>query len=92
MARSTAYIPNAYPWVNGMSLFNPGNNIPRANTESNANVVRIWPTTYRIPAYGLSAQLSFVRGPSTPVQNNRYAPMNTGFNVMMPGLNKTPFG
>jgi hypothetical protein len=76
----------------GGGVFNPGFVGPRTNLESQGSCVRPWPTIYTIPARGLGAMPTFQLGPTLPVFNNRLAGGAPGYNIMMPGLGKTPFG
>jgi hypothetical protein len=90
----THYYPNPEVLNWGVSLFNPGEPGPRFSSwgELEANMPRTWPTPYRWRLMGLGAMPLFQLGYTAPTFNNQYAPYAPGFNVIMPGLSRTPFG
>ena len=88
----TRYVQQDYPWFTGTNPVNLGVGGPRTNFETQAGMPRVWPTNYRIPLRGIGAMPTFSLGFSLPVFNNQLAGGAPGYNVMMPGLGKQPFG
>jgi len=90
---SAAYAP---PWVApGMETVNYGDTSgPRWNAtgEVEANLPKPWPAQYAWTLRGLGAMPLFQLGYTAPVFNNQFSPMSVGYNVIIPGLSRTPFG
>lgn len=79
-------------FATGGDVFNPGVPGPRTNAETMATVPRVWPTCYQIPQRGMGpAAVAYLPTPNAIV-NNRIAGGAPGYNIMMPGLSKSPFG
>lgn len=92
-AHITDYVPPEYPWFTGAQTVNLGVGGPRTSPEYQGNEPRVWPAAFRVPARGLGAMPVFALGVTDPVFNNQYASgYMPGYNVMIPGLAKTPFG
>lgn len=88
----TRYTPQKYPWVSGANVVNLGEPGPRSNFENQGAMPRVWPAIYQVPARGIGAMPLFQLGPTVPTFNNSLAPYAPGYNVLMPGLSKKPFG
>jgi hypothetical protein len=88
----TRYKPLYPPWYTGTQVINLGTGGPRTNLENQAGLPRVWPTAYRVALRGIGAMPVFGLGFSLPVFNNQLAGGAVGYNVMMPGLGKPPFG
>ena len=89
------YRPQQYPWVEGLQPHNPGvSGGPRlhALSEFQGAMPRVWPTTYHWTLMGLGAMPLYALGVTTPTFNNRLAPMSVGYNTMLPGMSRRPFG
>jgi hypothetical protein len=89
---STAYQP---PWVYTAELREGGDsNVPRFSVigEIESNCPKPWPAQYQWRLMGIGAMPRFQLGYTTPTFNNQMAPMSVGYNTLMPGLNRTPFG
>jgi hypothetical protein len=85
--------PNPLRFILGPQVFNPGFPAgPRTNLESQGACPRVWPVVYRVPLRGVGNLGLFQLGPTLPVFNNALAGGAPGYNVMMPGLGKNPFG
>lgn len=91
----TRYVQQDYPWVEGYQPNNLGiSGGPRysATGEVEAAFPRTWPTPYGWRLMGLGAMPLFQLGYTAPVFNNQFSPYPPGYNVIMPGINRTPFG
>jgi hypothetical protein len=94
----TFYDAPAYdpPWVwPGVQAVEPGDSSgPRFSAigEVEANCPKVWPAQYMWRLMGLGAMPTFQIGYTAPVFNNQFSPMSVGYNTIMPGLNRTPFG
>jgi hypothetical protein len=90
---AAAYDP---PWVwPGVQVVEPGDSSgPRlsATGEIEANYPKPWPAQYKWTLMGLGAMPRFQLGYTAPVFNNQFSPMSVGYNTIMPGINRTPFG
>jgi len=87
------YTPrNPLRFLVGSTVFHPGEVGPRTNLESQGACPRVWVPTYQIPARGLGAMPVFQIGPTKPVFNNQIAGGGPGYNTVLPGLGKSPFG
>jgi hypothetical protein len=89
------YFQQPYPWVAGYQPVNLGTSGgPRlsATGEHQASLPRPWPTQYGWRLMGLGAMPRFALGYTSPTFNNQFAPYAPGYNVIMPGINRTPFG
>lgn len=84
--------PNPRRFIATGQVFNPGDAGPRTNLENQANCPRVWPVVYGVRLMGLGSMPVFGLGPTLPVFNNQYAGGAPGYNVMIPGLGKSPFG
>jgi hypothetical protein len=60
--------------------------------EIESNCPKPWPAQYQWRLMGIGAMPRFQLGYTTPTFNNQMAPMSVGYNTLMPGLNRTPFG
>jgi hypothetical protein len=60
--------------------------------EVEANLPKPWPAQYAWSLMGLGAMPLFQLGYTAPVFNNQMSPQSVGYNTIMPGLNRTPFG
>jgi hypothetical protein len=69
-------------------------NVPRFSVigEIEANCPKPWPAQYAWRLMGLGAMPTFQLGYTAPVFNNQFSPMSVGYNTIIPGLNRTPFG
>jgi hypothetical protein len=56
------------------------------------NCPRPWPTTYAWSLMGLGAMPRFQLGYTTPTFNNSISPNANAYTMIMPGINRTPFG
>ena len=91
----TQYVQQRYPWVDGFQPWNPGiSGGPRLSAigEIEANCIKPWPSQYRWRLMGMGAMPLFQLGATTPTFDNQLSPMSVGYNVMMPGLARKPFG
>lgn len=89
----TRYVPQPVSWFTGAQVLNLGVGGPRTTPEFQGNEPRVWPAVYRVPCRGLGAMPVFAPGFSDPVFNNQYASgYMPGYNTMIPGMGKTPFG
>lgn len=84
------------PWVwPGNQPVNPGDSSgPRFSAigEVEANCPKPWPAQYAWRLMGLGAMPTYQIGYTAPVFNNQLSPMSVGYNTIMPGINRTPFG
>lgn len=93
----TRYCQQAYPWVTGNQPVNLGvSGGPRLSAlgESTAQV-KPWPSSYAWALMGLypAGQWPlFQLGYTAPVFNNQLSPAPFGYNYIMPGMARTPFG
>jgi hypothetical protein len=76
----------------GGQVFNPGIPGPRSNLENQGNCPRVWPVIYQVRAMGLGAMPVFGLGFSNPVFNNAYAGGAPIYNMLIPGIGRSPFG
>lgn len=60
--------------------------------EIEANCPKPWPAQYGWRLMGIGAMPLYQLGYTAPVFNNQMAPMSVGYNTIMPGINRTPFG
>lgn len=67
---------------------------PRYNAvgEVESNCPKPWPAQYAWSLMGLGAMPTFQIGYTAPVFNNQFSPMSAGYNMMMPGMSRLPFG
>lgn len=87
------FVPqNPRRFETGGQVFNPGTPGPRSNLENQGNYPRVWPVIYRVRAMGLGGMPVFGLGPSVPVRNNAYAGGDPIYNLLIPGLARSPFG
>lgn len=91
----TRYLQQPYPWVEGYQPHNPGiSGGPRLHAlgEFAGSMPRVWPVIYRVGLMGLGAMPLFQLGYTAPTFNNQLSPMSVGYNTIMPGLSRKPFG
>jgi hypothetical protein len=94
----TFYDSNAFraPWVApGMETINYGDTSgPRLSAigEFEYNCPRTWPAQYQWRLMGLGAMPLFQLGYTAPTFNNQMSPMSVGYNTIIPGISRTPFG
>lgn len=89
---SPAYNP---PWVYQKELNEGGDSSgPRVSVigESESHCIKPWPAQYPWRLMGLGAMPKYQLGYTAPVFNNQLSPMSVGYNTLMPGINRTPFG
>lgn len=83
------------PWIYPLEIQEGGDsNVPRFSVigEIEANCPKPWPAQYAWRLMGLGAMPTYQIGYTAPVFNNQFSPMSVGYNTIMPGLNRTPFG
>jgi hypothetical protein len=83
-------------WVwPGNQAIEPGDSSgPRLSAigEYEYNCPRTWPAQYGWTLMGLGAMPRFQLGYTAPTFNNQLSPMSQGYNMVIPGLSRTPFG
>ena len=84
--------PNPRRFLTGGQVFNPGDAGPRSNLENQGNMPRTWPVIYQVRAMGLGAMPVFGIGYTTPVFNNSLAGGAPIYNMLIPGIGRSPFG
>lgn len=84
------------PWVwPGVQPVEPGDSSgPRFSAvgEVEANCPKVWPAQYAWRLMGLGAMPTFQIGYTAPVFNNQFSPYSPAANLIIPGINRTPFG
>lgn len=87
------FVPqNPRRFLDSGQVFNPGEVGPRSNFENQGNCPRVWPVVYGVRLMGLGAMPVFSIGASLPVFNNQLSGGMPGYNMMIPGIGKSPFG
>ena len=87
------FVPdNPRRFLIGAQVFDPGTPGPRTNLENQGSCPRVWPVVHRVRLMGLGAMPVFSLGYSAPVFNNAYAGGAPIYDVLIPGIGRSPFG